>query len=92
MMAGGAAPASPAADFGDEVDLIVGVERGEVGVLEDLAVDGHRHAFLDLTAEAGKAAVELQDHPAENVRLHLELSLSASKPARSSTLIAVPAG
>jgi hypothetical protein len=43
--------------FGDQVDLAFGVERGEVGVLEDLAVDRHRHALLDLAA--GEPAVEL---------------------------------
>jgi hypothetical protein len=36
---------SAAADFGDEVDFALGVERDEVGVLVDLAVDRHRHSF-----------------------------------------------
>src|SRR3984893_13439882 len=74
-------PTSAAADFGDQVDFAVGVERDEVGVLEDLAVDRHRHAFVDLAAETGKAAVELQYHAAEIVRLHLELGHAAGKPA-----------
>jgi hypothetical protein len=39
------------------VDFAVGVERGEVGVLEDLAIDRHHHAFLNLAP--GVAAVEL---------------------------------
>ena len=38
-------PTSAAADFGDQIDFAVGVERDEVGVLEDLTVDRHRHAF-----------------------------------------------
>ena len=45
---GGVMARSAAADFGDQVDFAVGVERGEVGVLVDLAVDRHRHAFVDL--------------------------------------------
>src|SRR3984893_483452 len=74
---------SAAADLGDQVDLAFGVERGEIGVLEDFAVDRHRHALLDLAAEAGEAALELQNHPAEIVCLHLELGLPASEPAGS---------
>src|SRR6516225_2651461 len=74
---------SAAADFGDQVDLAVRVELGEIGVLEDLAVDRDRHAFLDLTPEAGEAAVELQNHPAEIIRLHLELGLPGGEPPRS---------
>lgn len=34
---------SAAADLGDEDDLAVRVERGEVGILKDLAVDCHRY-------------------------------------------------
>src|SRR5215813_5285763 len=45
---------SAAADFRDQVDLAVGAQRREVGVLEDLAVDRHRHTLLDLPAEAGE--------------------------------------
>src|SRR5437870_6899106 len=67
--------------FWGSEDPAVGVERGEIGVLEDLAVDRHRHALLDLAPEAGVAAIELQDHPAEIVRLHLELGLPAGEPA-----------
>src|SRR5215813_4924266 len=75
-----AAP-SAAADLWDQVDLAVGIERGEVGVLEDFSVDRHRHAFFDLTAEPREAAVELQDHPAEIIRLHLKFGLPAGEPA-----------
>jgi hypothetical protein len=39
---------SAAADVGDQGDFTVGVERGEIGVLEDFAVDRHRHTLLDL--------------------------------------------
>src|ERR1700730_15807140 len=79
-LSGPSAP-SAAADLGDQVDLAFGVERGEIGVLEDFAVDRHRHALLDLAAEAGEAAVELQNHPAEIVGLDLELGLPAGEPA-----------
>jgi len=41
-------PSSAAADFWDQVDFAFRLQRGEVGVLEDLAVDRHRHAFVDL--------------------------------------------
>jgi hypothetical protein len=64
---------SAPADFGDEVDFAVGVERGEVGVLVDLAVDCQSHAFVDLMPQAGEAAVELEDQRADIVRLDLEL-------------------
>src|SRR5437763_3932123 len=74
---------SAAADFGDQVDFALGVERGEIGVLEDFAVDRHRHALLDLAAETGVATVELQHHAAEIIRLHLELGLPAGEPAGS---------
>src|SRR5580704_1710997 len=72
---------SAAADFGNQVDFAVGIERGEVGVLKDFAVDRDCHALLDLSPEAGEASVELKDHPAEIVRLHLELGHAAGKPA-----------
>src|SRR5204863_75484 len=75
-------PSSAAADFGNQVDFALGVERGEIGVLEDLAVDRDRHALVDLAAEAGEAAVELKNHPAEIVRLHLELGHAAGEPTR----------
>src|SRR6266436_1074345 len=58
----------PVADFGDQVDLALGFQREEVGVLEDFAVDRHRYAFLDLAAEAGVPAVELEHHAGEIVR------------------------
>src|ERR1700730_17212509 len=74
-------PGSAAADFGDQIDFAVGIERDEVGVLEDLTVDRHRHALVDLAAETGEAAIEFQDHPAEIVRLHLELGHAAGEPA-----------
>ena len=67
---------SAAADLWDQVDLAVGLERGQIGVLVDLAVDRHRHALLDLMAEAGIAAIELKDEAAEIVRLDVELGLA----------------
>ena len=66
----------PAADFGDQVDLALGFQRDEVGVLEDFAVDRHRHALLDLAPEAGEAAVEPEDDPAEIVGLSTSSSVS----------------
>src|SRR3984893_18841939 len=81
-LSGPSAP-SAAADLGDKVDLAFGVERGEIGVLEDFAVDRHRHALLDLAAEAGKAALKLQNHPAEIVCLHFECGEPAGEPAGS---------
>src|SRR5271170_1134403 len=76
---------SAAADLGDQVDFAVGVERGEIGVLKDLAVDRHRHAFLDLMAEAGIAAFELKNKATKVVRLHVELGYAAGEPARRLT-------
>jgi hypothetical protein len=52
-------PGSAAADFGDQVDFTVGLERDEISVLKDLAIDHHRHALLNLAPETGVAAVEL---------------------------------
>jgi hypothetical protein len=54
----------PAADFRDQVDLALGPKRGEIGVLKDLAVDSHRHAFLDPAAEAGEAPIWPADREA----------------------------
>jgi hypothetical protein len=71
---------SAAVDFGDQVDLALGVERGGTGVLEDFAVDRHRHALLDLAAEAGEPPIELQNHPAEIVSLHLDFGQPAGEP------------
>ncbi len=39
-------PLLPAGDLGQEVDLGIGRDRLEPGVLVDLAVDGHRQALL----------------------------------------------
>src|SRR6266566_679010 len=78
-----AVPASAAADLRDQHDLAVGVELGLVGVLEDLAVDRHRHALVDLMAEAGKATLQLGDQPAHRVRLDVELGLPAGEAAGS---------
>jgi hypothetical protein len=78
---------SAAADFGDQVDFAVGVERREVGVLEDLAVDYQSDAFVDLMPQAGEAAVELEDQTADIVRIDLELGqpagLTAGRSSRS---------
>src|SRR5689334_6982624 len=46
---------SPPADLRDDADLAVGAEAGRVVVLKNLAIDGDRHALLDLFAEAGIA-------------------------------------
>jgi hypothetical protein len=63
------ASGSAAADLGDQDDLALGLELSQVGVLKDLPVDRHGHAFLNLAAEAGEAAVELQDRAVELVPL-----------------------
>jgi hypothetical protein len=80
-------PTSAAADFGDQVDFAVGVERCEVGVMVDLAVDCQSHAFVDLMPQAGEAAVELEDQTADIVRIYLELGqpagLTAGRSSRS---------
>src|SRR5439155_26338550 len=54
---------------------------GRVGVMEDLAVDRHRHALVDLMAEPRKAALELGDQAAHRVRLDVELGLPAGEAA-----------
>src|SRR6516225_2141212 len=72
---------SAAADFGDQINLALGLELSQIGVLKDLAVDRRGYALVDLAAEAGEAAVELQNHSAEGVRLHLELGHAAGEPA-----------
>ena len=46
---------SAAADLKDQIDFALGVERGGVGVLEDIAVDRQRHALLDLADESAAA-------------------------------------
>src|SRR5882762_5497499 len=52
------AAGSAAADFGDQDPR--GLTHTVIGSLEDFAVDCHRHAFLDLAAEAVVPAVELE--------------------------------
>ena len=37
------------------LDLALGIERGEIGILEDIAVDRQRHALLDLADETAAA-------------------------------------
>jgi hypothetical protein len=76
------AASSAAADLGDQDDLALGLERGEIGVLIDLTVDRYRHAFVDLVTEAWEAAVELEDQAADRVRLDLEFGQPAAERAR----------
>ena len=64
---------STAADLRDQIDLALGLELRQIGVLEDLAVDCHRHALFDLAAEAGEAAVELEVEADTFRRMVLEL-------------------
>src|SRR5579872_4269138 len=71
---------SAAADLRDQHDLAAGVERLEVGVLKDLAVDRHRHRLVDLPAEPGKAALEFGNHAAHGVGFDLDLALPAGEP------------
>src|SRR5438067_331913 len=72
---------STAADLRDQHDLAVGLERGLVGVLKDLAVDRDRHPLVDLMAKAGEAPVELGDHAAHRIGLDLDLGLPAGEAA-----------
>lgn len=72
---------STAADLGDQVNLAIGVERRQIGVLVDLAVDRHGHPLLDLMAEAGIAALKLDDEAAEIGRLNIELGQPAGESA-----------
>ena len=37
------------------LDLALGIERGEIGILEDIAVDRQRDALLDLADESAAA-------------------------------------
>jgi hypothetical protein len=66
-------------DLGDQDDLALGLKRGEIGVLIDLTVDRQRHALVDLVPQVGKAAIELEDQAADNVRL--EFGQPAGEPA-----------
>jgi len=36
-------------------NLALGIERGEIGILEDIAFDRQRHALLDLADESAAA-------------------------------------
>src|SRR5438105_8869677 len=72
---------STAADLRDQHDLAVGLERGLVGVLKDLAVDRDRHPLVDLMAKSGEAPVELGDHAAHRIGLDLDLGLPAGEAA-----------
>src|SRR5436190_14737704 len=74
---------SAAADLRDQHDLTVRAELRLVGVLEDLAIDRHRHAFIDLMPQAGEAPLELGDHPAHRVGIDIDLGLPAGKAAGS---------
>jgi hypothetical protein len=48
----------------DQDNLALGFELRQIGVLKDLVVDRHRHAFLDLRAEARKAPIWPADREA----------------------------
>src|SRR5580692_7190329 len=73
-------PMLPAADLWNQHDLTVRIQRRRIGVLIDLAIDGDRHAVLDLLAKAGKALLQFHDEPAEIGRRHLKLRLAAGEP------------
>src|SRR5215831_4565596 len=73
--------ASAAADLRYQADFAVGAKRLQIGVLVDRAVDRDRHAVLDLAAEPGETAVELEDQPAHRRRLDLELGQAAGELA-----------
>src|SRR6476646_659848 len=61
------APASATGNLRDQADLAVRFQPGAVGVLVDLAVDRHRHALLDLFAQAGITLLEFDHETAEGV-------------------------
>jgi hypothetical protein len=62
-----------AADLGDENDLAIRPQLRGVGILENLAIDGDRHAFLDLLPQPRETLIKFQNKPAKIGRRHLDL-------------------
>src|SRR4051812_27936633 len=60
-------------------NLAVRPELRRVRILEYLAINGDRHALLDLPPQPGMAPFQLQDQPPERGRLHIEFRLPAGQ-------------
>ena len=60
-------------DLGEEEHLAVGTDRLEQGVLEDLAVDGDRHARLEMGGERRMELAELAEELLDGRRREIEL-------------------
>src|SRR5277367_5186610 len=75
-----------AAYFRDQNNFAAGFQFDLVSILEYLAVDRDRHAFLNLIAEARIVSLQLADKLPERCRFHFELGLATSelvtRPAR----------
>jgi hypothetical protein len=64
-------------DLGDDVDLAVGRDRFELGVLKDLAVDRDRDAVLEMRLEGRVALTEGAQQLADILGVELELAPAA---------------
>src|ERR1700739_1488176 len=76
---------SAAADLRDQIDLAVWLERGEIGILKDFAMDRDRPRLFDLAPQAGIGAVELKNQTPKSISLNIELGDTAGEPARCLT-------
>src|SRR5690349_25099144 len=67
------------ANLRDQDHLASGPQFRPVCILEYLAIDRDRHAFLDLPPQARKVTLKLQNQPPEGGRLNLEFRLPAGQ-------------
>jgi hypothetical protein len=72
---------TPAGDLRKEKHLAVGADRLEEGVLVDLAIDGDRHALLQVRLELRMQLGELLEELLDGRRRELELG-DAPREAR----------
>src|SRR5271166_991531 len=70
----------PPSDLRNQHDLAIRPQLRPIRVLEDLAVDRHRHPLLHLLPQPGKALVQLQHQAPKGRRRQLELRLAAGEP------------
>src|SRR5512134_20209 len=63
----------PTCDLRQEKHLAVGTDRLQEGVLVDLAVNGHRHALLEVALDAGMQLGELLEELLHGRRREVEL-------------------
>src|ERR1700679_1017168 len=77
--------ALPATDLRDQHHFAIGAELRGVGVLEDLAVDRHGHAFLDLPRKAWEAFLQFKHQAAEGGRRNLEIRLATGEALAGGT-------